>query len=86
MPAARVLTTEQDSLTLAVSGHVSLETTAEIERLIAKTPHKQIVLDLSEVTLLDRDAAIFLGEELTRGVELINCPPYLIDWISGTRK
>ncbi len=85
MFAATILATHADSITLGVSGHISLETLAEIERLIAGA-RKQVLLDLSEVTLLDRDAAAFLGDELGPAVELVNCPPYLKDWISGTRK
>jgi anti-anti-sigma regulatory factor len=85
MFGATILAAHADSITLGLSGHVSLETLSEIERLVAGG-HKQVVLDLSEVTLLDRDAAVFFGEELSRGVELVNCPPYIKDWISGTRK
>ena len=85
MFGATILAAHADSITLGLSGHVSLQTLTEIERLVAGA-HKQVVLDLSEVTLLDRDAAVFFGEELSRGVELVNCPPYIKDWISGTRK
>lgn len=83
MFAATVLVSHPDSITLAVAGHVSLESLAEIRRLMERG--KQIVLDLSEVTLLDREAAIFFGEVVSRGVEVINCPPYITDWIPGKR-
>jgi len=83
MFAARVLSCHEDSITLGVAGHVSLAALAEIKRLIDR--RKQVVLDLSEVTLLDREAALFFGEELRRGVEVVNCPPYITDWIPGKR-
>jgi hypothetical protein len=79
MFAARVLAAHDDSITLGVAGHVSLDTLPEIRRLMDRG--KQVVLDLSEVTLLDREAAIFFGEERSRGVEVVNCPPYITDWI-----
>jgi len=86
MCTARILAAYADSITLAVSGHVGVDTLTEIERLIGTDTEKEVVLDLSEVTLLDRDAAAFLFEEHNRGVKLVNCPPYLKDWILGTRK
>jgi hypothetical protein len=81
MFTARVLEAHADSITLGVGGHVSLETLPEIKRLI--DAQKRVILDLSEVTLLDRAAAVFFGEELSRGVAVVNCPPYITDWIPG---
>jgi anti-anti-sigma regulatory factor len=79
MFAARVLAMQDDSITLGVAGHVSLDRLPEIERLIDR--RKQVVLDLSEVTLLDQAAAMFFGEKLGGGAEVVNCPRYIEDWI-----
>jgi hypothetical protein len=40
-----------------------------------------IILDLSEVTLLDRAAAQFLTDQFRRGVRLVHCPVYIRHWI-----
>ncbi len=71
-------------LTLAVAGKVNADSLSEIGRFIdaGQRNRQQVVLDLSEVTLLDRAAARFFGETLKRGVELVNCPPYIKRWIS----
>jgi anti-anti-sigma regulatory factor len=42
----------------------------------------QIVLDLSDVTLLDRAAAQFFARQRQHGVKLVNCPSYIEPWIS----
>ncbi len=42
----------------------------------------QVVLDMGEVTLMDRAAVRFFARQLRRGVELVNCPGYIKHWIS----
>ena len=72
-----------DCVTLALSGSVNAEVLPEIERLIDNGRRMQghVVLDLSEVTLMDRTAARFFAGRLQEGVELVNCPLYLEPWI-----
>ena len=43
---------------------------------------ERIVLDLEEVTLVDLEVVRFLGVSEAEGVELVNCSPYIRDWIS----
>jgi len=43
---------------------------------------ERIVLDLEEVTLVDLDVVRFLGVSQADGVELVNCSPYIREWIS----
>ncbi len=44
-----------------------------------------IALDLEEVTLVDLDVVRFLGGREDEGVELVNCSPYIRDWIFRER-
>ena len=77
-----VLAERAESVTLGVRGNVCRESLAPLQRFIASAQRqKRVVLDLSEVTLLDHAAASFFSERLERGVDLINCPPYLRHWI-----
>ena len=39
-------------------------------------------LDLEEVTLLDRDSVRFLIRCESQGVQLVNCPLYVREWIT----
>jgi hypothetical protein len=40
-----------------------------------------VVFDLDELTLVDVGVVRYLGECERRGVELVNCPPYIREWI-----
>jgi len=46
---------------------------------------KPIILDLSEVTLVDAGAVRFLIGCEEEGVELENCPPYVREWMVRER-
>jgi anti-anti-sigma regulatory factor len=69
---------------LALAGTVGTDSLAEIDRFIrnGRKARSQVVLDLSDVTLLDRAAALFFARQRQRGVELVNCPSYIEPWIS----
>ena len=74
---------QADSLTLAISGNVSQDALPEIALLIdrARRDHEKVILDLGEVTLLDRAAAQFFADQFEGGVRLVNCPVYIRRWI-----
>jgi NodT family efflux transporter outer membrane factor (OMF) lipoprotein len=69
---------------LALEGSVGAAALPEITRHIknGRQNRRQVALDLGEVTLLDRVAVRFLAGQLRLGVELMNCPVYLKQWIS----
>ena len=74
----------QDAVTVAIQGVVSGVGLGELRREIdrARRMRKRILLDLSEVTLIDRHAAAFLAEQSFGGVSLVNCPVYIEPWIA----
>lgn len=80
---ATVSSNQSDSLTLAISGKVSQEALPEIALLIdhGRRDHGKVILDLSEVTLLDPAAAQFFADQFRGGVRLVNCPVYIRPWI-----
>jgi anti-anti-sigma regulatory factor len=41
----------------------------------------RMVLDLDDLTLVDAAVVRFLGATEVSGVELLNCPPYIREWI-----
>ncbi len=45
----------------------------------------RVVLDLNEVTLVDVGIVRFLIACEDEGIELLNCAPYIRNWISGER-
>jgi hypothetical protein len=51
----------------------------------ARNERMRIYVDLSEITLVDREAARCLCAEQQAGVTYLNCPAYLHPWIfNGT--
>ena len=69
-----------------VSGRMDSQTVAELKTLFSVEGDGQhIVLDLSELTLVDEDAVRFLAGCETDGIELKNCPAYVREWITRER-
>jgi hypothetical protein len=74
----------EDSVVLRTCGRMDIECVNTLKGLIESESSKT-VLDLSEVTLADRDAAMFLAICELKGVELRNCPAFLRDWVAKER-
>jgi anti-anti-sigma regulatory factor len=72
------------SVTLALAGKCNGGSLGELRRAIdkARRMQKQVVIDLGEVTLVDRPSLQFLAAQLREDVKLINCPEYIEPWIS----
>ena len=70
--------------TLRLSGRIR-STDIENIREAMKGKAERIVLDLEEVTLVDLDVVRFLGVSQADGVELVNCSPYIREWIFKER-
>ncbi len=69
----------RSSTNLKLSGRIQAdglsELLAEIERC------NPLSLDLEEVTLLDRESVRFLIRCESKGVQLVNCPLFVREWI-----
>jgi anti-anti-sigma regulatory factor len=71
---------------LLVSGQIDAENVTELKNLIdSEDPARPIVLDLRELTLVDRDAVRFLERCESVRVQLKNCPAYVREWIARER-
>jgi anti-anti-sigma regulatory factor len=68
------------STTIRLIGRMRAEQLSELEKQIRES-ESQIVLDLGELNLVDVEAVRFLGMCETQGVTLLNCSPYIRDWI-----
>ncbi|MGA8186182.1 MAG: STAS domain-containing protein [Terriglobia bacterium] len=74
-----------DTTTIRLIGHFQAEHLGELkEQLQHNGP--RIVLDLSEVTLVDVEVVRFLGACEVGGAELAHCSPYIREWIKQERK
>ena len=71
----------ENDLVLALSGDLDESYAVELQSLLATEREHQVVLDLADVTLVDRDAVRFLARIEAEGVVLENCPEYVRSWI-----
>lgn len=70
-----------------LSGRMDAENVAELKELIeSEARDRRIVLELSDLTLVDRDAVRFLECCEAASVKLENCPAYIREWISRERE
>jgi len=69
---------------LRLSGRIR-STDIENVREEMKGKVQRIVLDLEEITLVDRDVVRFLGMSEQEGIEHVNFSPYIRDWIFRER-
>ena len=65
-----------------LSGRVETQAIAELRRLFElQTDVRDIIVDLKDVSLVDREVMRFLASCEADGVSLENCPPYIREWI-----
>ncbi len=57
-----------------------MEDVAELQRLFEAEDHN-VIMNLKEVTLVDRDAVRFLARCEADRVKLEDCPAYIREWI-----
>ena len=72
---------ESRSIILKLSGRMQADGLSDLLAEIEKCD-SQPSLDLEEVTLLDRDSVRFLIRCETEGIQLVNCPLYVREWIT----
>ena len=65
-----------------LSGRIEKQAIAELKRLFElQTDYRGIVLDLKDVSLIDRDVMHFFVGCEADGVKLENCTPYIREWM-----
>lgn len=82
----RVHRSSNGQVVFALSGRIDSEHVAELESLIrAEGNDRRIVIDLKDVTLAGEDGIIFLAQCETGDITLVNCRPYIREWITRQR-
>ena len=74
----------ENSVVLRTCGRMDIECVNTLKDL-TEAESFEIILDLSEVTLADRDAAMFLAICELKGTELKNSSAFLRDWVAKER-
>jgi anti-anti-sigma regulatory factor len=73
-----------NSTIIRLIGRMRAEHLPELQKQIGAS-ELTISLDLEELKLVDVEAVRFLGSCEARGATLINCSPYIRDWIGKER-
>jgi len=68
-----------------LSGEMDGEHSGRLAELLEAEGPNQVLLDLKDVTLVDRTAVRFLGRVEAAGIALINCPAYIRSWIAAEK-
>jgi anti-anti-sigma regulatory factor len=77
--------TRPEAVVLAVSGVLGNELTERLKELLDAEADARIVLDLADVTLVDRAAVRFLADVEGTRTAIVNCPAYVRSWIEAER-
>ena len=78
----RIERSERQGITVfALSGRMNAEGVAELKALF-DADYRNIILDLRDVRLADRDAVRFLRGCEADGMKLENCPAYVREWMN----
>ena len=77
---------ERERVIFTLTGRMQAEQVTELQELVhSELPDHELVLDLTEVKLVDREAVRFLAHVEKRGARLRNCSAFIREWISRER-
>jgi anti-anti-sigma regulatory factor len=82
----KIMRAANGEVVFTLSGRMDAENIAELKALLAaEAKDRRMVLDLKDLTLVDRDAIGFLERCEADSVKLKNCPAYIREWITRER-
>jgi hypothetical protein len=74
---------ESELVVFKLTGRVQAEDVPELLLLLrSESSGRGVLLDLTDVRLVDRDAVHFLAQSEAGGAELRNCSAYIREWIA----
>jgi ABC-type transporter Mla MlaB component len=73
--------TDTGTTTLTVSGRIQAEHLPDLRRSVEVERTRDVVLDLSEVSLVDGEVVRFLLHCEIQGIQLAHCPAYVREWM-----
>ena len=77
---------QDGKITIRLIGHFQSEHIEELQKQLLRQNGPRFVFDLTELTLVDLDVIRFLGICEAAGTEVINCAPYIREWMNQERK
>ena len=78
----KIQRSSNEQIIFTLIGRMKAERVAELKALLkSETGTQQIVLDLKDLTLVDRDSVRFLESCEADGIKIKNCPAYVREWM-----
>jgi hypothetical protein len=74
------------AIVLMVSGDIAGDHSSDLETLVDAGATGPMVLDLKDVSVVDRAGVLLLARSEARGATLLNCPSYVREWIHRERQ
>jgi anti-anti-sigma regulatory factor len=82
----KIMRSANGQVVFTLSGRMNEENVAELKTLFkSEAEGRPIVLDLKDLTLVDRDTVRFLKRCEADSITLKNCPEYIRYWITRER-
>jgi anti-anti-sigma regulatory factor len=78
--------TEAGSTRVIVSGRIGAPQLPDLRQLLEAESASHVVLDLTEVSLVDEDVVQFLLRCEGQGIGLVGCPAYIREWMVRERR
>ena len=76
---------EREWVVFTLTGRLQAAQIPELQTLLRSEPDHNLVLDLKDVKLVDRDAVRFLAQSEAEGASLRNCSAFIREWITQER-
>ena len=82
----RIQRSTNGEVVLTLSGRLRADNLGELKTLLQLDAEgRRVMLDLKDLTLVDRDAVKFLESCEADSIKLKNCPAYIREWIVRER-
>ncbi len=82
----RIQRAANGEVVFTLSGRMDADNVTELEAVLESEEKRlKVVLDLRDLTLVDRSAVVFLDRCEVDGIRLKNCPAYIREWITRER-
>jgi len=78
--------TEAGSTSVIVSGRIGAPQLPDLRQCIEAEKASNVVLDLTEVSLVDVEVVQFLLRCEGQGIGLVGCPAYIREWMVRERR
>jgi anti-anti-sigma regulatory factor len=78
--------TQAGSTRVIVSGRIGAPQLPDLHRFLKAENASNVVLDLTEVSLVDAEGVQFLLRSEVQGIRLVGCPAYIREWMVRERR